>query len=103
MSPACADQMANPTTLPTTTATLETHTPEDGLVAPLTIREIESWTQHSWDLEPVWRICAALDAAHNLLGDVSGDAARTLRVHRLIDWLEDCLHDALLPEQSPQQ
>ncbi len=95
--------MENPTTPPTSTTDLEAQTPEDGLVAPLTIREIESWTQHSWDLMPIRTIAAAIDAANDLLDDVSDHAGQTLRVHVLLEWLYICLNDALVQEENSHQ
>ena len=52
---------------------------------------------------PIRTIAAAIDAANDLLDDVSDHAGQTLRVHVLLDWLYICLNDALIQEENSHQ
>ena len=67
-------------------------TPEDGLVAPLTVHQIAAWTEHAWYDEPRRRCEKALEDASELVRQLSGgDGDLLRRATELRDWILDCL------------
>ena len=68
--------------------------PEDALVAPLTVHQIAAWYDHAWHDEPRRRCEEALEDASELVRQLSGgDEDFLRRATALRDWILDCLED----------
>ena len=96
--------MDQPCTPPPSSSAPPTETPYDGLVAPLTIHEVASWTDHAWYLESLERMNWAEEQGWALLDQVSaagGNADLVARIHRMIDWIQDCFFEAVFPGPLP--
>ena len=79
-------------------------TPEDGLVAPLTVHEVASWTDRAWYSESLQRMNWAEEQGWALLDQVSsagGNEDLVARIHRMIDWIQDCFFSVVFPDPVP--
>ena len=89
--------MEQPVTPPTNSSEPPAETPEHGLVAPLSVHEIASWTSHAWYDEPMYRIQQGHEEADVLqeLLMASGDQNTVRRICAMIDWMLDCIEEIL--------
>ena len=74
-------------------------TPEDGLLAPLSLHQIAAWMDHQWLDEPIQRIHDATEEVWALYWSLEHTAGQVVlnRLLGLIDYMDDCFMEVVLP------
>ena len=96
--------MSQPSTPPTRAPVRPALSPEDGLVAPLSVHQIAAWVEHDWTAEPLRRINEAADSAWALHESLKDSASQEIlsRLLSLLDYLDECYMVVALPEELGQ-